>query len=94
MRVLVLAGLITVATVPFAAASENDVECQMDDTRRAAAQQRIESRRPRADSSRAPPSRSVKLPRRHARQPPSGAAAASRAYPRRRTDRAARRALS
>jgi hypothetical protein len=42
MRVLVLAGLITAATIPFAAASENAIECQMDDTRRAAAEQRID----------------------------------------------------
>jgi hypothetical protein len=40
---LVLAGLITAATVPFAAASENDIECQLDDTRRASAEQRLDA---------------------------------------------------
>lgn len=44
MRVLVLAGLITAATVPFAAASENDlIDCQLDDTRRASAEQRLDA---------------------------------------------------
>lgn len=43
MRVLLLAGLITAATVPFAVASENPIECQLDDTRRAAAEERMDS---------------------------------------------------
>jgi hypothetical protein len=42
MRVLVLAGLISAATVPFAAAAESDAECQLDDTRRANAEQRLD----------------------------------------------------
>ena len=36
MRVLVLAGLITAATAPLAAAAETDFECQVDDTRHSA----------------------------------------------------------
>lgn len=43
MRVLLLAGLITVATVPFAAASDNEIECQADDARRASAEQRLDA---------------------------------------------------
>lgn len=42
MRVVVLAGLITVATVPFAAASESEIECQFDESRRASAEQRLD----------------------------------------------------
>lgn len=43
MRVLLLAGLITAATAPFAAAAENDViDCQVTDTRRAPAEQRMD----------------------------------------------------
>lgn len=42
MRVLVLAGLFTVATVPFAAASENVIECQFTDLGRAQADQRLD----------------------------------------------------
>lgn len=38
MKVFVLAGLFTAATVPFAAAAETTIECQLDDTRRAASQ--------------------------------------------------------
>ncbi|MGD9968717.1 MAG: hypothetical protein AB7T59_19520 [Hyphomonadaceae bacterium] len=44
MRVLVLAGLITAATAPFAAASEFDIiDCQIDGTRRASAEQRVDA---------------------------------------------------
>ncbi|MGQ0533311.1 MAG: hypothetical protein ACT4OF_11570 [Caulobacteraceae bacterium] len=43
MRVVVLAGLITAATVPFAAASESEVDCQLDETRRASAEQRLDA---------------------------------------------------
>lgn len=35
MKVWVLAGLFTVATIPFAAAAEDATECQVDETRRA-----------------------------------------------------------
>jgi len=43
MRVLALAGLITAATAPFAAASENEIiDCQVDGTRRASAEQRLD----------------------------------------------------
>jgi hypothetical protein len=42
MKVWMLAGLFTVATIPFAAAAETDAECQVDDTRRVAAQVRID----------------------------------------------------
>jgi hypothetical protein len=38
MKVWVLAGLFTVATAPFAAAAENVAECQLDETRRTAAE--------------------------------------------------------
>lgn len=46
MRVLVLAGLITAVTVPFAAASENEIDCQVTDTRRAPAEQRLDQAPP------------------------------------------------
>jgi hypothetical protein len=46
MRVLLLAGLISAATAPFAAAAENDIadviDCQVTDTRRAPAEQRLD----------------------------------------------------
>jgi hypothetical protein len=43
MRVLLLAGLITAATAPFAAAAESDViDCQITETRRAPADQRMD----------------------------------------------------
>lgn len=42
MRVLLLAGLITAATAPFAAAAENVIECQATDTRRAQAEERMD----------------------------------------------------
>lgn len=52
MRVLLLAGLITAATVPFAAAAENDfndfnaftdvIDCQVTDVSRAPAEQRLD----------------------------------------------------
>jgi hypothetical protein len=41
MKVLVLAGLFTVVTTPFAFAAGDATECQIDDTRRTA-QQRAE----------------------------------------------------
>lgn len=41
MRVLALAGLITVAIVPFAAA-EDEIACQPDDLRRTQAEQRLD----------------------------------------------------
>jgi len=34
MKVWILAGIFSAATVPFAAAAENTVECQLDDARR------------------------------------------------------------
>lgn len=43
MRVLVLAGFITAATVPFAAASDDVIECQGVDVRRASAEQRLDT---------------------------------------------------
>jgi len=43
MRVLLLAGLITAVSAPFAAAAENDViDCQITDVRRAPAEQRLD----------------------------------------------------
>jgi hypothetical protein len=58
MRVLLLAGLISAATAPFAAASENDIadviDCQVTDTRRAPAEQRLDQ---------APPSPAATAPR-------------------------------
>jgi len=38
MKVWVLAGLFTVATAPFAAAAENVTACQLDESRRTAAE--------------------------------------------------------
>ncbi len=37
MKVWILAGLFTAAMAPLASASESTLECQLDDTRRAAA---------------------------------------------------------
>jgi hypothetical protein len=48
MRVLVLAGLFTAVTAPMAMASENTIDCQMDDTRRASAEQRLDTAPPPA----------------------------------------------
>ncbi len=48
MRVLVLAGLFTAVTAPMAMAGENPIDCQMDDTRRAQAEQRLEDVTPPA----------------------------------------------
>jgi len=42
MRVLVLAGLITAVSAPFAAAAENEIECQVTELRRAPAEQRLD----------------------------------------------------
>ncbi len=42
MRVLVLAGLITVATVPFAVAGESEIDCQLTDVGRVQADQRLD----------------------------------------------------
>lgn len=38
MKVWILAGLFTVVTAPFAMAAETDVECQLDESRRAVTQ--------------------------------------------------------
>lgn len=48
MKQLLLAGLITVASAPFlfASASENEIECQVSDTRRAPAEQRLDQASP------------------------------------------------
>lgn len=35
MKAWILAGMITAATAPFAAASESEIECQLEETRRA-----------------------------------------------------------
>jgi hypothetical protein len=43
MRVLLLAGLISAATIPFATAAENEIACQPEDTRRASAEQRLDA---------------------------------------------------
>ncbi|MEZ6022269.1 MAG: hypothetical protein R3C16_02380 [Hyphomonadaceae bacterium] len=43
MKVWVLAGLFSVATVPFAAAAEVTEDCQLDDSRRGISIQRIDS---------------------------------------------------
>mgnify|MGYP001326760224 CR=1 FL=1 len=53
MRVLVLAGLFTAVTAPMAMASETTIDCQLDDTRRAAAEQRLDAPPPPAPG--APP---------------------------------------
>ncbi len=45
MKVLILAGLFSVAAIPFAAASETVAECELDDARRAH-QQRAEATAP------------------------------------------------
>ncbi len=42
MKTLVLAGLITAITAPFAAAAESTTECQLDQSRRSV-EQRIEA---------------------------------------------------
>ncbi|ANP47522.1 hypothetical protein [Candidatus Viadribacter manganicus] len=42
MRVLVLAGLLTAAMAPFAAAAENEIDCQVTDVARAQADQRLD----------------------------------------------------
>ena len=42
MRVLVLAGLMTVATVSLAAADEGEINCQFADVSRAQADQRLD----------------------------------------------------
>ncbi|MEZ5961438.1 MAG: hypothetical protein R3C30_13585 [Hyphomonadaceae bacterium] len=43
MRVLLLAGLMTAVSAPFAAAAENEViDCQITDPRRAPAEQRLD----------------------------------------------------
>ncbi|MBL8548275.1 MAG: hypothetical protein JNL81_17575 [Hyphomonadaceae bacterium] len=42
MRVLVLAGLMTAATVSFAAAEESVIDCQFTDVSRAQADQRLD----------------------------------------------------
>lgn len=42
MRVLLLAGLITAATAPFAAAAESEIDCQATEIRRAPAEQRLD----------------------------------------------------
>lgn len=42
MKVLILAGLLSAAAIPMAAAVENTTECQVDDARRTA-QQRAET---------------------------------------------------
>lgn len=46
MRVLLLAGLITAATVPFAAAAENEIDCQSGTARRAQAEERLDQAPP------------------------------------------------
>lgn len=42
MRLLVLAGLFTVATAPFAAAAESEIDCQLTDVGRVQADQRLD----------------------------------------------------
>ncbi len=42
MRLLVLAGLFTAAAAPFAAASENAIDCQVTDVARVQADQRLD----------------------------------------------------
>lgn len=64
MKVWILAGLLTAAMAPLAAASENTVECQLDDTRRAAAP------RTEAPAAPAPPARPTAAPRVAAEQAP------------------------
>ena len=55
MRVLVLAGLFTAVTAPMAMAGENTIECQLDDTRRASAEQRLDDATPPATTTVARP---------------------------------------
>ncbi len=64
MKVWILAGLLTAAMAPFAAASETTVECQLDDTRRAAAP------RTEAPAPPAPTARPTAAPRVAAEQAP------------------------
>jgi hypothetical protein len=45
MKVLVMAGLFTVAMTPFAMAAEDTSECQLDENRRAA-EQRVDTPTP------------------------------------------------
>ncbi|OQW61563.1 MAG: hypothetical protein A4S17_09235 [Proteobacteria bacterium HN_bin10] len=46
MRVLLLAGLFTAATAPFAVASEDVIACQGEDIRRTRAEQRLDAPAP------------------------------------------------
>ena len=64
MRVWILAGLLTAAMAPLAAASENTAECQLDETRRAAAS------RDEAPATPAPTARPTAAPRVAAEQAP------------------------
>lgn len=64
MKVWILAGLFTAAMAPLAAASENALECQLDDTRRAAAP------RAEAPATPAPAARPAAAPRVAAEQAP------------------------
>lgn len=41
MKALILAGLLSAATIPMAVAAENTAECQVDEARRAAAQRAV-----------------------------------------------------
>lgn len=52
MKVPVLTVLITAATCTFASAAETSLDCQVDDTRRTAAEQRTEERQGTASTAR------------------------------------------
>jgi hypothetical protein len=56
MKVLVLAGLITAATAPFAMAADSEIECQ-GETRRAPAEQRLDAPPPAPGAAAATPAR-------------------------------------
>lgn len=73
MKIWVLAGLMTVATVPFAAAAETDLECQLDDSRRAT-QMRIDAEPSGGAGAPASVARQTSAPRETAGRPPSRAA--------------------
>ncbi len=69
MKVLVLTGLLTLATAPFASAAETDAECQLDENRRAP-QLRIDS--DTANGGAPPTARQTSAPRDSRQQPRVG----------------------
>lgn len=76
MRVLLIAGLFTAVTAPFAAASENVIECQATDTQRAHAEQRLVDQAPQSPA--VTPARPTIVQREAAAEPPRPAVAERR----------------